>query len=93
MIGRARHQQGCVSGMLLENVCIIFTSSGTVFHAVPQGADGPVFCRQMVEQYSRSIKPCQQSHRTVSVLVKVACMLSQLIDLATLSSRRKIGAK
>ena len=93
MIGRARQQQGCVSGMLLENVCIIFTASSTVFHAVPQGVDGPVFCRQMVAQYSRSITPQQQSHCTASVFVKVACMLSQLIDLATLSSRRKIGAK
>lgn len=93
MIGRARQQQGCVSGMLLENVCIIFTSSGTVFHAVPEGADGPAFCRQMVERYSRAINPQQQSSTTASLVAKVACMLLLFIDHATLPFRRKVGAK
>lgn len=53
MIGRARHQQESVSGILLENVCVIFTSTGTAFHAVPEGVDGPAFCRQLVASYAR----------------------------------------
>ncbi|NKX16143.1 hypothetical protein [Brucella pseudogrignonensis] len=49
---RTRHQQGRVSGVLLSGVCVVFSPSGTDFYAVPEGIDGPTFCRNMVDRYA-----------------------------------------
>lgn len=49
---RTRRQQGRVSGILLSGVCVVFSPSGTDFYAVPEGIDGPTFCRNMVDRYA-----------------------------------------
>ncbi|KAB2687548.1 hypothetical protein [Brucella tritici] len=52
MTSRVCHQQGRVSGVLLAGVVVIFSPSGTDFYAVPEGEDGPAFCRQTVSRYA-----------------------------------------
>ncbi|RRY17888.1 hypothetical protein EGJ57_16180 [Brucella anthropi] len=53
MTSRIRHQQGRISGILLAGVVVIFSPSGTDFYAVPEGEDGPAFCRHTVSRYAR----------------------------------------
>lgn len=48
---------GEVSGVLLSNVCVVYSPSGTEFLSVPEGVDGPTFCKLMVDRRAHPFIP------------------------------------
>ena len=60
---------GEVSGVLLSNVCVVYSPSGTEFLSVPEGVDGPTFCKLMVDRRAHPFIPippvekCSRSSR------------------------------
>ena len=93
MIGRGRYQQGRVSGVLLGNVCVIASPSGTAFHVVPEGADGPAFCRHMVQSYAGFIAPARPASPRTRFAGFSIHFCRRTFELTVIEFRRQIGAK
>lgn len=88
---RTRHQHGRVSGILLSGVCVVFSPSGTDFYAVPEGIDGPTFCRDMVDRYARPFAP--EDHAPMPARFVFLRTFAPLYAAMTALFRRKVIVK
>lgn len=56
-MSKRTNRPGEVSGVLLSNVCVVYSPSGTEFLSVPEGVDGPSFCKLMVDRRAHPFIP------------------------------------